>query len=436
MFEEENTFNHSSQPSRKTDLQKQGLFEDGFDQDYLGDDEDRAYLQSLTELEREKILAERHRKREEKIKENNLLRNYHERREIMDKKQTEMDKMVSERHNRKKRDLEDTGDEHLFANYDNFDGLRPESDSDYSDEDGPRMLGKPEKRIKRAREGKRANKHSLEEEEEPDRDITAEDVELKNICLLRKFLVSISSHLYFKEAVKGCLVKVSFKSSQDRIDYRIGEIVDVVERPQTYKVEEKDINKYLIIKMGNEEKEFKILFISNKPMGGIELSPYLKELSSLNLPVPQLYQVKERAKRLESLLKSKYTAKEIETLVEKRKLEKMAKTNNPREKRRILEDRLAKMEYAQFEKPTIKNKEDMKTIKKEIKKLDREIDEEIRVQTKEEQPIVVVKKSDPYTFGSHKAKTGESVIHTRTIPKLLNMWSIGTIELKYDCLKQ
>lgn len=93
-----------------------------------------------------------------------------------------------------------------------------------------------------------------------------------------------------------------------------------------------------------------------------------------------------------------------------------------------MDRRLAKMEFKYFEKPDITIKNQIKEIKKEIKKLTRIImtgKEDI-----EEQPIVIVKKSDPYTFGSSKPKTGDLVLHTRTIPKLLNMWSMNTEELQ------
>jgi len=43
-------------------------FEDGYDDDLMGDEEDRAHLMSLTELERETIIFERHEARE-KLKE-------------------------------------------------------------------------------------------------------------------------------------------------------------------------------------------------------------------------------------------------------------------------------------------------------------------------------------------------------------------------------
>ena len=88
-----------------------------------------------------------------------------------------------------------------------------------------------------------------------------------------------------------------FKWNTIRPPYYInshGEIVDVIEKPLYYKVENKDINKYLLVKICKEIKEFKILFISSKPTQGLELSYYLRELTNSGIPRPTLRQIREK----------------------------------------------------------------------------------------------------------------------------------------------
>ena len=41
------------------------FYEDGYDQDYVGDEEDEKYLNSLNQLQRETVIAQRHRARDE-----------------------------------------------------------------------------------------------------------------------------------------------------------------------------------------------------------------------------------------------------------------------------------------------------------------------------------------------------------------------------------
>lgn len=104
--------------------------------------------------------------------------------------------------------------------------------------------------------------------------------------------------------------------------------------------------------------------------------------------------------------------------------------SDPKEKKSILEKRLARLEYQHFEKPDKSYKDQITQIKRSIKELNRQIvimDKGIA----EEKPIVLVQKSNPHMFGSHMPKTGELALHTRTIPKLMNLWSsMGTAELQ------
>jgi hypothetical protein len=67
-MQEENFFGDSD--SDQDNIQKQlqnkvNAAKDSFDEDLMGDAEDRQHLAGLTELEREKILMERHAKRQE-----------------------------------------------------------------------------------------------------------------------------------------------------------------------------------------------------------------------------------------------------------------------------------------------------------------------------------------------------------------------------------
>ena len=291
------------------------LHEDGLDDQLIGDEADVVYLDSLDELAREKIIDERFRKREEALKKKQLLKYGTEREAAVNKQQDELVKMKEERQKRRGFTAEE---DDQFANYETF---KKDSDSEFEDDtDGDRGGRKPLKRIKTKNNYQQGGDEMQGEDlEEPDREIKDTDKDLVHrICLTRAFLVSIASHIKFADAVKGCLVKVTFKTATDKMDYKIGEIVDVIEKPQTYSVENKELNKYLLIKVSNEIREFKILFISSKKIEDSELYRYLKELESHGLPIPTIRHVKNQHKKVVDILNSKYTATEIEQIVEKR----------------------------------------------------------------------------------------------------------------------
>lgn len=101
-----------------------------------------------------------------------------------------------------------------------------------------------------------------------------------------------------------------------------------------------------------------------------------------------------------------------------------------REKKAILEKRLARLEYLHFEKPKREYKEQIGQIKKSIRELNRQIIAQEQGGA-EDKPVVIVQKSNPHTFSSNLPKTGEQALHTRTIPKLMNLWSsMGSDELQ------
>ena len=82
-----------------------------------------------------------------------------------------------------------------------------------------------------------------------------------------------------------------------------------------------------------------------------------------------------------------------------------------------------------FEKPSQKTKDDIKKIRGELRVIENQISHN-GGQNFNEAPVLAVKKSDPYTFGSSKPKTGESVMHTRTIPQPINMWVMQTEQVE------
>lgn len=312
----------------------------------MGDEEDRKYLDSLPELEREKILNERHAKREENKKKKELLERLNEERGRSTKSKGDMEalrvkknlKNQRERERRREkrnRDIAHDGDfsddEYIVESDDDefreYSKRKPrgnDSDPEYEHPD----IVRPRKKLK-----------VQESEKEKNRLIESNDDDLKiiqNICLKRNFLLKMSPHLYFQQTVKNCLVKTTYKIASDKIDYRIGKIIgiffsknflifflDVIEKEENYEVETqsgiKKMNKYLIVKIGNEDKEFQFVYISNKAIELRELHNWLKELGTYNLERPTLKNVKRKHEEIKNILHSKYKAKEIKKLVEKRR---------------------------------------------------------------------------------------------------------------------
>ena len=276
-------------------------------------------LSQLNELEREKVLFEKHKQKEEEKRKKQLL-----------------DKMNAERgmgRESRRNQLSPTPRDHSESSYslsDDYDDeftsnakrrpkgrRRDDSDSDFEvvEQGGRKAASKPKKKLK--------TRTTATEfyDESKDREINMRDEKLVNkICLKRDFLIRMSSHLYFKKTVIGCLVKTTYKVSSNKIDYRIAEIKGVVEKEESYKVESKagskTLNKYLLVRMGNEEKELKFIFISNKEIDQRELYKWLEELKAFEMKKPTIEMIEEKYKQIKEILDSKYSASDIKKIVE------------------------------------------------------------------------------------------------------------------------
>ena len=195
-------------------------FDDGYESDLMGGDSDRDELEEMTELEREKILSFRHKRRME------LKRQFELKKEI---------KLKS-----KKRKLET-----------NSAIQESQQQSKSKPIYQPKMIGM-----------KIEEKSFEKKESKPQIEITIEDVE--KVRLKRAFLEKHVSNLNFEEVVTGAYVRVISPYSQTNITkYVIAEIIGVAEEEEPYKLETKMTKKTLILKHAHKEKKFRMSFVSN-----------------------------------------------------------------------------------------------------------------------------------------------------------------------------
>lgn len=227
-------------------------------------------------------------------------------------------------------------------------------------------------------------------------------------------------------------------------------ILDVIEKDETYEVDTqagaKKLNKYLIVKIGNEDKEFQFVFISNKSMEERELHNWLKELEEYELPKPTVFEVEKKEKEVMEIINSKYKAKDIKEMVKiKRENRYKSKTNifypfldltDPFEKKRFLENMIQEEERKYFEKASHEGKRKLENLKSELRAICRKLKKTKRSRKASPEKYYNVKKnkSELYGFSQGKKIGGDidmkSNIHARTIAAPVNMWSIKQKELE------
>jgi hypothetical protein len=84
----------------------------------------------------------------------------------------------------------------------------------------------------------------------------------------------------------------------------------VHEKEETYKVNykgaTKTLNCYLSVRIGDESKEFKLLFISNKELEERDLYKWIKELETLNLRKPTTGEIEQKGEQIKKYINTRF----------------------------------------------------------------------------------------------------------------------------------
>ena len=394
-----------SRPRRAAAAKKKAVVEEDFGDDDISsdeemeldenntdalikDEEDRKYLESLPELEREAILADRFEKakaeqdmkkvlREAKRKEDEKAgkkvgskRKVASAKQAPAKKKSRMDedeelarKLAGASKRESQRDKDATGAKSkkaaALANLrkemkkkkqkeeEDDDGESDDFlDSDDSDEeydDGGFMPWQKEKKktvSKPDREEsdddsvtkpKRKSRPSEQEEVVKEADLA----DFVKVTIPRRRLARWCNEPFFAGAVLECFVRVTVgEDDKGEMCYRLCEIVDVVDGDKAYKFPKEgdqkivSTNKLLRLRFGNSEKNFPMYLVSNSPPDEVDVQKYVSTMRNLRQSVlSKRYAAKLR--RLQDNLVNNYTYKteDIDKLVEMQRKQGKGKGN-------------------------------------------------------------------------------------------------------------
>lgn len=308
-------------------------YDDGFDDDLMGDEADRQHLRSLSEKDREQELFNRIEKREamKTRKEIQTKLQAERRKEQEETERLGMEKSagsgkvysetisVRKESRRKsvddrKRSAMDVIKEKRLQKKEKMDALIRKKEllttkDVYSDEeDKPKVYSST------------SSSSSEDENEVDDNDVLVDDLsQIEQIRLSRHKLEKWVHLPFFNDVVCGCFVKMGIGNHNDRSIYRVVEIVSVVVSPKIYVLGKTRTNKALKVRHGLQERVFRMEYISNQPFSESEFQKWKNEMKLVELPLPNLQQIKEKCSEI---AKSKnYSLKEddIENIVREKK---------------------------------------------------------------------------------------------------------------------
>ncbi|XP_034473888.1 RNA polymerase-associated protein RTF1 homolog [Drosophila innubila] len=323
-------------------------FNDGYDENLMGDAADRIRLEGLSELERERELYERSLKREEQmirwgiknmlleknqsessseiaevVKERSSTRRLHrESQRVTNKKRSAFDRLVAQRNKKRNRDEVEIMT-HITADEDDEEmGQQQEQDQDQEMYASGR--DSTFKKLKLKAEDVYSDDSSVSSEEDDYMEqnepvvLVESLMELGKAILTRHQLEDFLDKPIFDQTVIGCFVRVSIGAALNEQPsiYRLSEIVALDSIEQEYQVGSRRTKRVLQLKHGGHQRSFLMNVVSNQPVTSSEFSYFLEACQRDAQPLPNLRRISEKAKDIEKATNYAFTEGDVELMVQ------------------------------------------------------------------------------------------------------------------------
>ncbi|XP_076013856.1 RNA polymerase-associated protein RTF1 homolog [Genypterus blacodes] len=361
---------NSSSSSSDSDSSEDEVFKDGYDDDLMGDEEDRARLEQMTEKEREQELFNRIEKREV------LKRRFEIKKKLKTAKKKEKEekkkKQEEEQEKRKQSQVQDTQvvmshnkerrskrDEKLDKKSQAMEELKAEREKKknktaellakrqplktsevYSDDEEEEEEDDDKSSIKSDRSSRSSSFDDDEKEETPPKSqpVSLPD-ELNRIRLSRHKLERWCHMPFFAKTVTGCFVRIGIGNSSSKPVYRVAEIVDVVETAKVYQLGSTRTNKGLQLRHGGDTRVFRLEFVSNQEFTESEFMKWKEAMMVAGMQVPTLDEITKKEQSIKEALNYKFNDKDIEDIVKEKDRFRKAPPNYAMKKTQLLKDK-------------------------------------------------------------------------------------------------
>ncbi|KAJ7344824.1 hypothetical protein JRQ81_000774 [Phrynocephalus forsythii] len=359
---------NSSCSSSDSDSSSEDEFTDGYGEDLMGDEEDRARLEQMTEKEREQELFNRIEKREvlkrrfeikkklktakkkekkekkkkqeeeqekkklTQIQESQVMSHNKERRskrdEKLDKKSQAMEELKAEREKRKNRTAE------LLAK------KQPLKTSEvYSDDEEEEEDDKSSEKTDRSSRSSSSDEEEEKEEIPPKSQPVSLPEELNRVRLSRHKLERWCHMPFFAKTVTGCFVRIGIGNHNSKPVYRVAEITGVVETAKVYQLGGTRTNKGLQLRHGSDQRVFRLEFVSNQEFTESEFMKWKEAMFSAGMQLPTLDEINKKEVSIKEALNYKFNDQDIEEIVKEKERFRKAPPNYAMKKTQLLKEK-------------------------------------------------------------------------------------------------
>ncbi|KAF3845307.1 hypothetical protein F7725_008470 [Dissostichus mawsoni] len=301
---------NSSSSSSDSDSSEDDVFRDGYDDDLMGDAEDRARLEQMTEKEREQELFEikkklKTAKKKEKEEKKTRKQEEQEKRKLSQVQDTQ----VVMSHNKERRSKRD---EKLDKKSMAMEELKAERE---------KKKNRTAELLSKRQPLKTSEVYSDDEEEEEEDD---DKSSLNRVRLSRHKLERWCHMPFFTKTVTGCFV---------------AEIVDVVETAKVYQLGTTRTNKGLQLRHGGDLRVFRLEFVSNQEFMENEFMKWKEAMVVAGMQVPTLDEITKKEQSIKEAMNHKFNDKDIEDIVKEKDRFRKAPSNYAMKKTQLLKDK-------------------------------------------------------------------------------------------------
>lgn len=360
-------------------------FEDGYDDDMMGDEEDRANLAAMTDKDRESEIFKRIERRdalkarfeiEKKLRMSRQKEQKNQRRgSVEDAKMRSKDRKFKleekaqdskgsafsalkaqreekarrEKETQKQRELEQRqkeearrleadkkGKSDLYTTEDSGD----ESDTSRKSRSRSRSSSSRSSRS-RSRSSSSGSGRSSVDLEQKRREAQIASKDQLSFMKLSRYKCEKWCHLpFFKKLATGCFVRVGIGMNKGESVYRVGEVVDVLETAKTYKLGKTSTNLGLKLRHGNSsQRVFRLEYISDQPFSDSEFEKWRETTMRAGMILPTVAEAEEKRKELLEAMDYRMKDSDIEHIITQKEKFRKSPFNYAMRKTRLMKEK-------------------------------------------------------------------------------------------------
>ncbi|XP_066994657.2 RNA polymerase-associated protein Rtf1 [Anabrus simplex] len=163
--------------------------------------------------------------------------------------------------------------------------------------------------------------------------------ELNKIRLSRHKMERFVHLPFFNRVVTGCFVRIGIGSNNGKPVYRVCEISGVCETGKIYQLGATRTNKGLRLRHGAQERVFRLEFISNQDFTDSEFSKWRETCALQGISTPTMEEVDQKMKDIKEAMIYEFKEEDIEKIVREKERFKTNPYNYAMKKTQLMKDR-------------------------------------------------------------------------------------------------